>query len=284
MAAVGTAEAEAVVALGGVRHHFMVLAVVAPRLARVENRVRVVLVGAAVKLVGSAPDGEVKNTAAHLAVLRGEVTGLEGEFLHCLHGRLQFVDALVAVGVGRILTIHAHGDVIAETVDDHVILAPLKCAGRQIHEGERAAKIAASDNAEVDWEGINREPADGLALLRALRPEHFSTAGDGDGLGGGTDLEDHIDTNGHRHIDPQAGLNGSTEPRGRHRHVIETGRQGIQRVVPGGGGYGVVSSSGFGVLGADGGCGHDGSSRIGDSTSNCAALALSERSQGKAHE
>jgi hypothetical protein len=64
-----------------------------------------------------------------------------------------------------------------------------------------------------------------LALLGAFGAEQGSIGGDRDRFVGGADLEDDVDTNGHRDLHAQSLLHGLIESGGGDRDVVDAGGQ-----------------------------------------------------------
>src|SRR6185437_5937758 len=105
----GTTKAEPIVIPAHARTKQAALSVVREWDAGVQRFIHKVVVARAVELIRPGAHGDVEEAATGLPEFRGEVAGLNGEFLNCFHAGLRRGLHAGTDAVRRVLTFYSHG-------------------------------------------------------------------------------------------------------------------------------------------------------------------------------
>ena len=253
-----------------------IAAVVRERHAGVQRLVGHVVVGAAVKLIGSAAGREVEQAAGDQAILGREVRRLQAELLDGFDGRLRFVRNPRVEAARGLLTFEEDAE-SAGRIAVHLDRVPAGDgrARGQLHERERIADGAGADR-EIDRQGVDGVARNGGRLFGALGAEHGRFGRDFDRLVGLPDLQNDVDARRDRDLDADARLLVGAEARLLDGQVVEADGQGRDRVVARGAGDGVIAALGGGIDQRDLGVRNQRAAGVGHRAGDRAAVTLRE--------
>ncbi len=225
----------------------------------------------------------VKHSRAGLAEFRGIVAGLNRELLEGLDARLHLRLRERNDAVGHILTFHAHRLSIAgSAIDPDIqIRIEVRAGSKARHRHGVPHPVGARKSiADRQQPEIHKPVARNVdADVSALGLEKRSLCADGHGFCSRAYLQSRIDSSRLRRLHRDVLANEFLESGDRNREFVGADRHLSQRVVAGFAGCSLVSRPGLGVFHLDRSIRNHGSSWIGYSARNRAAVGLRKRSQ-----